>query len=286
MYPLPGFSHSLDFFSIGATTAATLLLFNGDILGASGLMSSFIVAPKNTLTDPTQQWKLFFIVAFFITSRIYLLVDPTALDDTRIGVDGIPIVSPLGFLIGGFLVGFGTRLGNGCTTGHGICGMARMSIRSFVGVMSFMATGVLFASVCPETNPHVRDTQDALGKYKPTLTTNVIVTSIVAIVAVFALLGLLRNTTPSASEAQDELANNRRKIFPSVLAAGLFPVGLVVAQMTWYSKIFGFLNLTMIPHGTWDPTLIMVMGGGFIVSFLAYQWVKGFNLFKVRKAKV
>ena len=90
------------------SSAATLLLFNGDILGASGMMSSFVVSPKSTLLDEKNQWKLLFIVAFFITSRIYLLIDPSALDDTRTGVDSaLPIVSPLGFLIGGFLVGFG-----------------------------------------------------------------------------------------------------------------------------------------------------------------------------------
>ena len=90
------------------SAAATLLLLNGDILGASGLVSSFVVSPKSTLMDEKNQWKLLFIVAFFITSRIYLLIDPSALDDTRTGLDpAVPIVSPLGFLIGGFLVGFG-----------------------------------------------------------------------------------------------------------------------------------------------------------------------------------
>ena len=89
-------------------SAATLLLFNGDVLGASGIMSSFVVAPKATLLNPKNQWKLFFIVTFFLASRIYILIKPSALDDMRTGVDAaIPIVSPLGFLIGGFLVGFG-----------------------------------------------------------------------------------------------------------------------------------------------------------------------------------
>jgi uncharacterized protein len=59
----------------------------------------------------------------------------------------------LGFILGGFCVGFGTRLGNGCTTGHGICGMARLSTRSLVGVLTFMATGVLSATGCSKTCP-------------------------------------------------------------------------------------------------------------------------------------
>ena len=50
-------------------------------------------------------------------------------------------------LVGGLLVGFGTRLSNGCTSGHGICGLGRLSLRSLVAVLVFMAMGVLSASL-------------------------------------------------------------------------------------------------------------------------------------------
>ena len=98
--------------SLIGLSAATLLLFNGDILGASGLMSSFVVAPKKTLTDPAQQWKLAFLAAFALTSRVYVtLIDKDALKDERLGyASGLPIVSELGFVLGGFCVGFGTRV--------------------------------------------------------------------------------------------------------------------------------------------------------------------------------
>lgn len=83
--------------SLIGLSAATLLLFNGDILGASGLMSSFVVvAPKKTLTDPSQQWKLAFLAAFALTARVYVtVIDPDALTDERLGyTSGLPIVSP------------------------------------------------------------------------------------------------------------------------------------------------------------------------------------------------
>jgi len=262
-------------------SAAALLLLNGDILGASGLMSSFVVTPKSTLTDPSNQWKLFFVVSFFIVSRVFLWILPSALDDVRTGIDpDIPIVSPLGFILGGFLVGFGTRLGNGCTSGHGICGLARLSIRSMVGVVSFMITGILFASVVPASNPHIRNTPDAMETYAPTTTTSVIVTVIVAIVGISALVGLTRKIPSSDStEGQlDELTNNRQKILPSIGGAILFAIGLFVSQMTVYSKIFGFLDVRLIAKGSWDPTLVIVMCGGFIVSFVSYQWVNGHNI--------
>ena len=52
--------------------------------------------------------------------------------------------------------------------------------------------------------------------------------------------------------------------------------------MVIYSKLFGFLDVTLIPRGAWDPTLILVMGGGVAVSFASYQFVDGFNIIKVR----
>ena len=80
--------------SLIGLSAGTLLLFNGDILGASGLMSSFVVAPKKTLTDPSQHWKLAFLAAFCLTTR--LLIDPDALKDEKMQgySSGLPIVSP------------------------------------------------------------------------------------------------------------------------------------------------------------------------------------------------
>jgi uncharacterized membrane protein YeiB len=73
--------------SLIGLAAGTLLLFNGDILGASGIISSIVIAPRKTLTDTSQHWKLAFIAAFCLTSRV--VVDPDALRDI-VG----PIVSP------------------------------------------------------------------------------------------------------------------------------------------------------------------------------------------------
>jgi uncharacterized membrane protein YedE/YeeE len=51
--------------------------------------------------------------------------------------------SPLLIVLAGLLVGFGTRLGSGCTSGHGVCGLSRLSLRSLAATLTFMATGVL-----------------------------------------------------------------------------------------------------------------------------------------------
>lgn len=278
--------------SLIGLSAATLLLFNGDILGASGLMSSFVVAPVKTLTDPSQQWKLSFLAAFALTTRIYITaIDPDALKDQRLGYGDstMPIASPLAFIVGGFLVGFGTKLGNGCTTGHGICGLARMSKRSLTAVLSFMATGIISASACSVTcpgYPYLRSGYDSIVDNLPTDTTITIGTVIASLAAGSAISGFLRKSpSPNATKAElDEYTNNRRKIIPSIFSAAMFAMGLVTSGMTISSKIYGFLNVKgLFSEGTWDPTLACVMGGGLLVSFLSYQLVKGFNVIKVNR---
>lgn len=276
--------------SLIGLSAATLLLFNGDVLGASGLMSSFVVAPVKTLTDPSQQWKLSFLAAFALTTRVYVtMIDPDALTDQRLGYGDstVPIVSPLAFVIGGFLVGFGTRLGNGCTTGHGICGLARLSSRSLAAVLTFMAAGVMSASACSVTcpfHPYLRASFESVANNLPTNATITVGTVIASLAAGSALSGFLKKSpSPNATKSeQDDFTNNRLKIIPSIVSAALFAVGLVTSQMTVSSKIYGFLNVKGIAAGTWDPTLACVMGGGLVVSFLSYQLVKGFDVFKVR----
>ena len=106
--------------SLIGLSAATLLLFSGDVLGSSGIVSSFVLTPRKTLTESSQQWKLSFMAAFLLSVKAYVTyIDGDALVDASLGADPkISIVSPLGYIVSGFLVGFGTRMGNGCTSGQ------------------------------------------------------------------------------------------------------------------------------------------------------------------------
>lgn len=123
---------------------------------------------------------------------------------------------------------------------------------------------------------------DSIAKYLPTETTITIGTVIASLLGAAALPGLLRKAPVNAATVEkDEHTNNKRKIIPAILSGAFFSVGLVVSQMSIPSKIYGFLNVGLMKKGTWDPTLMCVMGGGLIVSFISYQWVKGFNAFKV-----
>jgi uncharacterized membrane protein YedE/YeeE len=107
--------------------AAWLLLVDGRILGVSGIFSG-VVAPK----AGDWLWR-----ALFLGGLIAAPVAAEAFGASAPRIDAsLPIV-----LLGGLLVGFGTRLSRGCTSGHGVCGLARLSPRSLVATLSFMGAG-------------------------------------------------------------------------------------------------------------------------------------------------
>ncbi|KAI2507763.1 hypothetical protein MHU86_6659 [Fragilaria crotonensis] len=126
--------------------ASTLLLLNGDIMDSSSTISPIIAKPVKTLKS--QSWKIVFTASFIAAANLYMyFLDPNTLEDTS----GLARpLSTVGYQISGLLVGFGSKLGGGCTSGHGICGLARFSRRSFAAVCTFMgfgmATATLFAS--------------------------------------------------------------------------------------------------------------------------------------------
>lgn len=112
-------------------TAATLLLWlTGRIAGISGILGG-VLMPRNGEVA----WRVAFLIGLIGAGAAYLWLVPGA-HSPRQGF------SPL-LVIAGLLVGFGTRMGNGCTSGHGVCGLGRLSMRSFAAVLTFMATAIV-----------------------------------------------------------------------------------------------------------------------------------------------
>ena len=174
-----------------------------------------------------------------------------------------------------------SKLGNGCTSGHGICGLARLSTRSLAAVLSFMTAGIVTSTICAAACPFRQDIRSS-DENLPRDATLTIGTVIGALAFGATMQSFLRKTPQNTNTiAKEELDNSRRKIIPAAISAKFFAVGLMVSQMTLSSKVLGFLNMSGFKNGTWDPTLAFVMGGGLIVSFLSYQWVKGLNCFSV-----
>ena len=112
--------------------AAWLILANGRILGASGLLGG-LIPPRAGDWSWRAEAILGLIVAPFLARFLFQTAAPTI------------AAGPATLIVGGVLVGFGTRLANGCTSGHGVCGLARVSPRSLAATLAFMAAG--FATV-------------------------------------------------------------------------------------------------------------------------------------------
>jgi uncharacterized membrane protein YedE/YeeE len=109
--------------------AATLLLaWNGRIAGISGLLGGLVRPTRGDVL-----WRALFLIGLVAGATPWFALSPR---------DSFQITAHLPLLLaGGFLVGFGTQLGNGCTSGHGVCGIARGSRRSLVATLTFMLTG-------------------------------------------------------------------------------------------------------------------------------------------------
>jgi uncharacterized membrane protein YedE/YeeE len=113
--------------------SALFILMNGRVLGISGILGG-LLPPKAGDTF----WRLAFLAGMFASPWIFNLLAPTEFITTpQIDADLVMLV------IAGLLVGIGTRYGSGCTSGHGVCGLSRMSTRSLVATLSFMAAGFL-----------------------------------------------------------------------------------------------------------------------------------------------
>lgn len=113
---------------LGVATAI-LLLGIGRIAGISGIFSS-LLKPKRV-----EMWQVLFIAGLIVSPLLYRLVKPLPVLDISTSISLL--------IAAGLLVGFGTRLGSGCTSGHGICGNARLSPRSMAATVTFMLFGIL-----------------------------------------------------------------------------------------------------------------------------------------------
>jgi uncharacterized protein len=112
--------------------SATMLWFvNGRIAGVSGIVGGLWTAQAGDIA-----WRIAFAIGLIAAP----LVNGMARGELPHIM--VPVPWPL-IMIGGLLVGFGTRLGGGCTSGHGVCGLARLSRRSLVATGSFMATAIV-----------------------------------------------------------------------------------------------------------------------------------------------
>ncbi len=120
---------------LGLASAAFILL-NGRILGISGILGGLLPPKKGDTV-----WRVAFLLGMFAAPIVWSFFAPAAVADmartARIDASTTLVI------VAGLLVGLGTRYGSGCTSGHGVCGLSRFSLRSLVATITFMVAGFI-----------------------------------------------------------------------------------------------------------------------------------------------
>ncbi len=116
-------------------SASLLLLFEGRVFGISGILAGVIDAKAGETS-----WRVGALLGLIVAGVLLAFFYPATM------------VLPVGdgvwrYVAAGLLVGFGTRLGGGCTSGHGVCGISRFSMRSIIATMTFILAGVLMVTL-------------------------------------------------------------------------------------------------------------------------------------------
>jgi len=112
--------------------ASLFMLLNGRIAGISGMLKGLL--PLSTVLD--NSWRVAFVIGLVSAGLAYQTLVPT---------HSLPAEnsSPIILVLGGLLVGFGTAMGSGCTSGNGVCGLSRFSLRSLIATVIFLSTGIV-----------------------------------------------------------------------------------------------------------------------------------------------
>jgi uncharacterized membrane protein YedE/YeeE len=116
-------------------SVSIMLLFNGRVTGISGIVNGILTPQKGDTI-----WRVAFTVGLISGGVILKLMNPNIFSGE--------LNTPLMWVVtAGLLVGFGTVMGSGCTSGHGVCGMSRLSIRSIVSTLLFISAGVISVAI-------------------------------------------------------------------------------------------------------------------------------------------
>lgn len=140
------FPHGMQHYLIGGTLigvgVATLFVTTGRMGGVSTFFSAVwsYLSPASYFQSPSirdgRNWRWLYSLGLMLGGALYALL----------GMPMMPTALPMWKLaLGGVLIGFGARLGGGCTSGHGICGMASLNVGSMIHVVTFLTTGILVA---------------------------------------------------------------------------------------------------------------------------------------------
>ena len=239
--------------------ASTLHLYlNGKITGISGALFRTI-----TFTDFSYNFS-FIIGMLFTSSFIKCFFDPMLPPETLDSAifmetpsKFVGDLSIIGFILAGFLVGFGAKMANGCTSGHGVCGLPRLSKRSFVAIGFFMVFGILMATIRYYI-PFLRPSSYAFNVWE-----NSFIYFGTLILSVSGFLANLFNVYRSG--IQDKV----RDILVSFCVGCLFCFGLIESGMIQRHVVVEFLTLGKV----WNYQLAFVLGTAVGINLFTFNFI-------------
>ncbi|GAA5993259.1 hypothetical protein JCM10908_004538 [Rhodotorula pacifica] len=258
-------------------STSCLLATQGRILGCSGVLHSTIAGlllPESPTNDRKQAWKWAATAGLVVGGMLLRVLRPNLEAWVGERIFDAPIgIEQLGWgriLLAGALVGAGTKLANGCTSGHMLIGLARRSKRSLIATLTFFSfallTSVFFSPspllpsyISSEKVPFVPDTYDASPP----------------IVAFLILVAPVLSSLPSVTHDLPFLSHELKSAVQAFFLGVTFTIGLALAGMTRPSKVLGFFYFVS-PAGTapaWDPSLAMVALGGLLPNYFLWNKV-------------
>ena len=265
-----------------ALSTTLLMLLLGETAGISSILSA-LTRPATLL-----RWRGAFLGGLLIAGAIL-----TAVPNPADIYGPTPTIHWAAALCGGLSVGLGSKMGNGCTSGHGVVGLARLSPRSLTAVLCFMGAAIITAGLCRAPFSVIYSGSSTPGwALSPQLfIVPLVVTIFFLLLKVAATMRLSRGEKASAAARSELLTSSPSGVSQDEAAAApaapvtwgafwgaqaaalvcglIFGLGLGVSGMTDPSKVLRFLDF--LGAGGWDPQLMLVMGGGVAVNAVTWR---------------
>ncbi len=238
------------------SSASAFLFLTGKITGISGIC-------ENIVNPDGDDWNISYIAGLGVAGMILKNVQGS---EAMFGVASdfsVPVI-----ITAGLITGFGTRLAKGCTSGHGLCGLARRSPRSLTAVLTFMATGGMMATVTRMPSIHSLLTSASIFDNLKNVTLENPSMFLAPTVAVLGF-SFLKNMLSGSGKAKS--SSNWSMHLISFGSALLFGLGLGFSGMCSTERVLRFLDFS--GAAGWDPTLAAVLGGGVCVTGLIFPFL-------------
>lgn len=239
---------------LGVATVGKLLL-TGRVLGISGSFKGLV-----TIGD-TSRWRFAFLAGLVGSGLADAYMNPDQVAEPSAGLTRT--------VVAGLLVGAGSGLGNGCTSGHGICGNSRFAPRSMAYTVLFMATGFAAATLFDTNAALGVNPASALDRMKlPSAEEMIGYGKIIAAAAAsFLGLGQLARAHAKKNDGEHTDFHDTLGLVAEVISGFVFGLGLSISGMRRAAKVSGFLSATA---SSWDPSLMLVMGGAMGLAIPAF----------------